>query len=277
MTLFSWSKKQAPASTVYCEFPGGLGDVVNYMYTSSRYNRLETLEPDERATVVLLCHNPFAKELFEWHPKRSRMTVRDFGFWWPSEDHIQRPHHGLPPAPQPYVASLQEKCIFHVSPADLQVLAALKTGKPYLAIGAAAGGVDRNIPAEICERSADLAIDRGWSVAVVGRTYGQNRSEIRLRPRPGIIDLVDRLSIPGTAMAIEGASGVLCCHSAVCLLSWYMKRPVFVLYPEHVQAREFGAINHYSFGKDYPTTRHMEFSQYSRERFDEFLSIAGKR
>lgn len=255
----------------WSEFGGGLGDCVTLMYTSDRYNCLELLEDVEQATVVLMSHNPFIRELFEWHPKRSQLEIRDLGFWWPKDDAERRAHHKLPPA-QPFVFKLQEKCSFYPSPADVRVLGDVL--KPFVVVAAAAGGMDRNVPVELCERFVDQAIARGYRVIIVGRTYGQNRSEIRLRPRDKVIDLVDRLSIPGTAVLLEHAAGVLVAHSGICLLSWYLKRPVFLLYPPHVKSTHFHSVHQYTFGKDYETTRHMLFSECSQARIEEFLSSA---
>ncbi len=252
----------------HVELGGGLGDTVTLMYTSDRYNSLDLLGPDERATVVCMSHNPFVPELFRWHPKRDQFTVRDVGFWWPNEDAAERAKHQLPPA-QPFVFKLQEKCSFYPSPADVRVLGDVL--KPFVVVAAAAGGMDRNVPVEACERFVDQAIARGYRVIVVGRTYGNNRAEIRLRPREKMVDLVDRLSIPGTAVLLEHAAAVLAAHSGICLLSWYLKVPVLLLYPEHVRAAHFHSVHQYTFGKDFPTTRHMLFSECGKERMDEFF------
>ncbi len=255
----------------WIEFGGGLGDTITVMYTSDRYNCLERLEPGEQATVLCMSHNPYVPELFRWHPKRDQITIRDVGFWWPNEDAAKRAQLQLPP-PQPFVFKLQDKCLFYPSPDDLKVLG--EVWKPYVVIAAAAGGVDRNVPLELCERFADQAIARGYNVAVVGRTYGQNRSEVRLRPRPKLFSMIDRLSIPGTAVLLEHSAAVLTAHSGMCLLSWYLKKPAFLLYPPHVRENHFHSIHQYTFGKDYPGTRHMLFSECTSERISGFLDVA---
>lgn len=275
MSLLSWitgsPKVKKPA--VWSEFGAGLGDIVTVMYSSDRYNCLERLAPDEQATVLLMSHNPFAKELFQWHPKAKQLTVLDLGFWWPKDDAERRAFHKLPPT-QPFIYQRQDSCAFYPSPEDLQVISYLRSLGGYVIVSAAAGGFDRNIPVELCEQSIDLILQRGYTPVVIGRTYGQNRAEVALRGRPGVVNLIDGLSVPGTALALKNAAGVFCCHSAVCLLSWHLKRPVFLLYPEHVKVREFDREAHqYTFGKDWPTTRDMEFSAYSQIKLEEFLSI----
>lgn len=278
MGFMFWKKKEEPALLTsprpaqLVEFGGGLGDTVTLMYTSDRYNCLERLEPNERATVILMSHNPHVHELFRWHPKKPQLTVRDLGFWWPKDDAERRARHQLSPAQQ-FIFKLQEKCSFYPSPEDLKILGPVKSGGPYVVLSGAAGGLDRNIPQSLCEQFADQAIAKGWKVVVIGRTYGENRAEIRLRERPGVVHLIDRLSIPGTAKILEGAAAVVCPHSGVCLLSWYLKRPVFLLYPQHVKDAHFHSVHQYTFGKDYEGTRHMLFSECSPEKIQEFLSV----
>lgn len=262
----------APKTMRIVEFGAGWGDVVTLMYTSTRYNSLERINANEVVTVVLMCHNPFIKELFQWHPKAAQMTVRDLGFWWPKDDAERRAFHQLPPA-QPFVYDLQKSCTFYPGANDMSVLRHLRSLDGYVVINAAAGGPDRNIPVELCERSIDLFLEAGLTVVVIGRTYGQNRTEVNLRERPNVINLIDCLSVPGTAVVLEHAAGVFCCHSAVSLLSWYLKRPVFLLYPEDVKRRDFHSIHQYTFGKDYPTTMHMEFSEYTPEKVKRFIAL----
>lgn len=275
MKILFW-KKESPKVMKpmrHIEFGAGLGDQITLAFTSDRYNCLERLEPREQVTIVLMSHNPFSKELFQWHPKAKQMIVRDLGFWWPKDDAERRAFHKLPTA-QPFVYQRQESCRFYPSPEDGQTLGYLGSLGGYVIVNAAAGGIDRNIPVEICERSIDLILKRGYTPVVIGRTYGSNRAEVAVRERPGVVNLIDGLSVPGTALALQGAAGVLCCHSAICLLSWYLKRPVFLMYPEHVKVREFDREAHqYTFGKDYATTRHMQFSEYTPQKFEQFLSI----
>ncbi len=268
-------KPPAPAgSHRFVEFGAGLGDVVTLMYTSARYNSLESIGPEERVTIVLMSHNPFAHELFKWHRNAARMEVRDLGFWWPKEDAEKRAFHKLPSA-QPFVYEVQKSCRFYPSPEDLATLSYLESLGGYVVVSASAGGTDRNIPAETCERAIDVFLEAGYPVVVTGRTYGDIRKEVPIRPRADVINLIDCLSVPGTAMALEQASGVFCSHSAMCLLAWHMKRPVFLLYPEDVRRRDFHSVHQYTIGKDFPTTMHMEFSEFSDEKAKRFVKIMG--
>lgn len=260
----------------WSEFGAGIGDMITLFYTSSRYNCLEQLRADEKATVLLMSHNPFAKEFFLWHRNAHQLEIKDLGFWWPKDDAERRAFHKLPAA-QPFVYEVQKQCRFYPAPSDLGALRYLRSLDGYVIVSASAGGPDRNIPNDLVEKSIDVFLEAGYTVVVVGRSYGENRHEVEIRQRPDVINLVDRLTLPGTAVAVEQAAGVFCCHSSICLLAWRMGRPVFLLYPEDVKKRDFHSVHQYTIGKDFPTTLHMEFSEYNPEKAVRFVDLMGGR
>lgn len=258
----------------HVEFGGGLGDVITMMFNSDRYTSLEDLPPEERALIVIICHNPAAKEFFLWHPKVGQFTIRDLGFWWPHEDVEKRKFHGLPPGP-PFIWKKQESLTFFPAPDEAEGLAYLKGLGKYLVVSACAGGRDRNVPRKIVDEVIKSALGRGLKVVAIGRKYNPDlHEEYDFTPADGLLNLVGRLSAPATAIAVAQSAGVFCCHSAMCLLSWYLRKPVFLLYPKHTRETHFKTSHQYTFGKDFPTTVHAEFSDYSaelRERFFGFL------
>lgn len=265
---------------IISEFGGGLGDVVTLVYCSERYNILEKLPAGERAMVVMMCHNPYAKEIFLWHPKRSQIDLRDVGFWWPWENDQKRILHGLPKA-QPFHYVPQESAKFYPSPEDLKVLETLESF-PFIVMNAAAGSLDRNIPDAMCEDIAEGIVKNGHDkhglrVVVVGRSFNPaGRREHLFVKRGGLIDLTDRLSVPGVFELVSRSAGVVCCHSAICLLAWRMKKPVFLAYPTEVRDREFFKPAHqYTYGKDFKTTMHLDFPSYSRKEIETFVEMVG--
>lgn len=266
---------------IISEFGAGLGDVITLIHHSPRYNILETLAPNDQAMIVIMSNNPHTKEIFSWHPKAKQFDIRDVGFWWPWEDEEKRKEHKLPPA-QPLLLTRQKEVKFYPSPEDLDVLKSLGSA-PYIVINVAAGGVDRNIPVDICEDAVGAIVERGqrefgFRAVVIGRKYNVGkRVEYKFPPRPGLIDLTDQLSVPGTIELVARSRGVLCCHSAICLIAWYAKKPVFLVYPQHVKDREFNRPAHqYTFGKDFSTTRHVEFSEYKRAIFERWITHIGR-
>jgi len=258
------------------EFSGGLGDVISQIYNSKQYTALEHLPPTQKAMVILMSHNPHVKELFHWHPNAAQFDIRDVGFWWPLDDPHKRSLHRLPPA-QPFHIVRQMHVTFFPSPEDLKILSTLGP-TPYLVINAGAGTVDRNLPMQVCEDALELIAGEGFRqdslrAIAVGSTYSLgNRKEPRLPDSPLLTNLVDRLSVPGTIELIRKCVGVLCCFSAMCLAAWYLNKPVFLTYPQHVKRKEFDRpANHYTFGRSRPTTMHMDFATYKKSALALFL------
>ena len=62
----------------YIELAGGLGDIFNQIYTGPGYRMLEHITGT--MGILLVCHNPFAAELFTEHPKRELLLIHDPGY-----------------------------------------------------------------------------------------------------------------------------------------------------------------------------------------------------
>lgn len=256
----------------FVEFGGGLGDVFNAIYNTDRYASLERLAPDGKATVVIVSHNPHVKELFEWHPKRAQLTVMSLGYWLPSEDAEKRRLHGIPPA-GPQIRSYQASVAYHPSPEDLAIVRQVRSRGRYVVIASAAGTEpSRDLPKGMREDALEASVGRGYRVVLLGRGYKLfARAEHEWKQGPMVDNLIDRLSVPGTAEMVLGAEAVVTCHSALCILSWHARKPTFVGYPEYVYKRHFERMDEHSFGKDRSTTVHLEFSRYDRSKFAGFL------
>jgi hypothetical protein len=258
----------------YAEYMGGLGDVILRLNTSPWYASLENLSPGEEAAVVLMCHNTGASGLWKWHPNRDRIHVFDFGMshdFHPWENAEWRHVNGLPiesPCPPPYNGPVR----FYPSPEDLPHLNGLRDGGPYAIVAPIAGSSERTIPPELQSGILAGLMEHGIRPVFVGLSrYG------RPIQSPGAVDLIDRLSAPGTIEAIRGASLVVTAHSSTLHMAWFEKRPVFLLYPEWVRQvwEKHGPVG-YFFGAEFPTTDHMEFRFYSRERLDRLIGVALK-
>jgi len=71
--------------------------------------------------------------------------------------------------------------------------------------------------------------------------------------------LIDRLSVPGVAHLLARAAALVCCHSALNILGWLLRKPQLLLYPETVRARHIAARDQWAFGVDFPECRHATF------------------
>lgn len=260
----------------YAEFMGGLGDMVLRMYDWDLYSQFEQLGPGETGAVVLMVHNPYAWELFAWHPKRDQLMVFDYGFktaYHPWENTQWRISRGIPPhSPHPS-GGPQAALKFYPSPEAQVILDQLYAGGPYVVFGATAGTPERSIPEPQREEIAEILLKAGHRIVVVGSSrYFKGERRWDLRPRPGIIDLTDKLTVPGMATAISHAAGVVTAHTCTLHLGWRMNRPVFLLYDRwHKETTlPLGPVG-YMAGINQPTTDHMEFPEYRPERVTRWL------
>jgi hypothetical protein len=275
--------KVVVARTRTAEFMGGLGDVLHNMHHTTKYTVIDTLSPGETYRVVLRSHNPFVRELFLWHPKYAQLDIKDVGFvepWGPEE----RKKRGID---EPWEHRLRpiDPLTFHPSPNDFRQIERLMAGGPYIAFCLSAGSPERNVPVETARAIADIAVAHRIKVAVFGRTYTPKvcyngnyhevpRHEVVVGARPGVVDMIDALTIPGTAAALRGAAGVVCAHSAMCMLAWFMRKPTFLLYPQTTadQLLPLGPFG-YMFGRDFPDTWHGRFADFAPRKFSDWLEL----
>lgn len=266
------------------EFGGGLGDVLRQLYFRGTYNVLRDMEPDATADVFLITHNPFAKELFAWHPNRDRITVHDLGYWSPAQDAEMRARHGMPaPGMNFRYGERDSELTFYPSPDDLAVLEPL-LGTRYLVVAPSAGTPDRFIPRDLLVDSLlpTLRAACDLQLVMIGRSYERPlddrsdwRQEYEWADQPGIVNAVDRLSVPGTAMLIQNAAGVVTAHSSPCLLAWIENKPEFLLYPRTVLDAHApdGLPDDWLFGLHRRNTVATTFDGYTADHVRRFVSV----
>lgn len=258
------------------EFRGGLGDVFWGAYHTDNYAVLDQLAPVEGAVIIVISHNPASVELFRHHRNAARFRIIDpeWGRAWTWPD--LRAAYGLVQAPRCPLLRRGLPVTFYPAPADAEVLRAAAGRAPYVVLSASAGDASRNLPPALVAEIIRALTAHGYGVVAVGRNYpsrhGTHREE-RIAPGAGVVDLTDRLSAPGLVELVRGAAGVVCCHSAVCMLAWYLRRPTLVLYPASVTALDFARESPFGFGKDYPECVHGEFGPGTLDRIGRFLAI----
>lgn len=265
----------------YFEFEGGLGDILHACFERGEYRQLDHLGPATRARITVFSVNPQARELFAWHPNREFFVVQSLPHWGPvSEQREQRAEHGLPPRTEiDFIRPGVGPVYFYPSPEDARQLARLR-GLRYVVFACSAGELDRIVPQPIIDQIARILLaDEGLHLVRLGRNYADQRCSRRfeplLPPHERVIDLADRLSVPGTAIAVAGAVGAVCSHSAVSLLAWNLDRPELLLYPESVYRRCFveKRDGYTIFGVDRPTTRHTSFDCFTPQIVSDFAEI----
>lgn len=266
--------------TKHVEFVGGLGDSLLRMYDSDWYSSLDLLREGERASVALMIHNPYAVELFRWHRNANRLFVYDLGFntpYHPWDNQEFRAAHGLPSRGPSIVGGTQEKLTFYSSPEDHEVLERLNAQGDYILLSATAATAEKTVPMALREEIASAALAAGFKVAVVGRRhYFTDGRECDLKPRDGVIDLVDKLSVPGTLHAVEGCAGIVSAHSSMLHPAWRMNRPVFLLYDDGIRDKVVPCGAHgYMAGMGRQNTDHMHYDDFTAERLERWLAYVG--
>jgi hypothetical protein len=273
-----------PLPAIYLEYGGGLGDVLDQLYYRGSYSYLNLLKPGMRAKVAVISHNPFVKELFAWHPKREHIEVVDCGYWHGAEADLECRRKFNLPGPGalnrlPEKPPGDDAVTFYPSPEDKKVLdEVLGDGRPVIALALAAGLPERNIPLPIAKALindlSDVSPSQNFRLVLTGRTYERHgRGEPRMHdPNTELgqamarqlgeeapLDLVDRLSVPGTCALLQASAGLVTCHSALNLLAWHLRKPQLLLYPRSVFERHIAKPDQWAFGIGYPETVHALF------------------
>lgn len=266
------------------EFGGGLGDIFIDIFSSNIYTQLECIQPGERVQVVLRSANPGVKDLFKWHPRSSQMDIVDVGSgdpWGPQ----QRKMFGIgEPSPRSQRNGVPVK--FYTSPQDHDVFS--EVGGRYMVFAISAGVPSVNIPLQIAEEAAEMAISKGLRVVTVGRTYTNvltnfrtnekstiPHEEFRLKGRVGVIDAIDRLSVPGVAMLVQKSTATFCCHSSLMSISWQFRKPMYALY-HGMKKREWLEKCGTTWGREFPETKSVCMDDWDLNDFNRFLDHQAK-
>lgn len=259
----------------YVEFDGGLGDIFLRIFLNDEYRAIQQLPAQDHVQISLITNNPFAYELFEWHPKSQQMDVAVYPPWSPEEDKARRAQYGLPKK-RKLMPPGPEAVEFYTSSGDRELLYLLRE-QPYFVI-AAGGDEARAFPESIISMVFNEAAALQTYLVGVGRNYPEERAKRREPDIPQgdyAIDLIDQLSVPGTAKLVERSAGVICTHSSICHLAWMLNKPVLLLYPRPVYEKHIlSARSGYTRGLDRPSTRHALFEECNHQLAREFLMMA---
>jgi hypothetical protein len=258
---------------------GGLGDAFIAMHETDGYDALNRLRPDERARVYIISHNPFVPEIFHWHPYATQIDVfTSSHFFLNFTDPAERARGGIPPEPiDPAPTRPRTPVQFWPSPKDFEVLELSLPREPYLVVAPTASGMEienRNLPLSILTTALAHARIRRIPAVLVGRTYNGPHAPKAAPPRPsgpGIVDLTDRLSVPGTVEVVKRARAILSAHSCMLLVAWYERLPNFLALPPKYEWHDFLHTSPFGFGKDYPESTRVLFENYRPQMFADFL------
>lgn len=265
----------------FVEIGGGLGDIINQCYLTGDYVALEGIT--QRTIILLACPHKFAKEMFTQHPKHDLFEIiegRYVGYpvfpagvdldetrlILPTQGHTALP---TPPVPRP------EDVVFYPNVTDLQLLGDLPAR--FIVLQPFSGTSNRDLPADIVRAIDDYAAQTGTPLVVVGRNYDRPGKLTReeFTSSHAAIDLIDKLSVPGSIELVKRSSLCIGGHSAMTYAAWHNRVPNYVLFPTEHGNIFFkpGELHQWSFGRDYPETRIDFHSDFSLDKLDQLLTL----
>lgn len=256
----------------------GAGDQIRSFYWDGQYAALEELGPNDTCGIFLPSLNPASHEFFSWHPAREKLNVVQLPYFTPDQDEEMRRKYGVPmegdyiPLPRS-----TKPVVFYPSPKDNREISEVgiemdrQSYDDYIVFSSSAGTPDRNLSGLMISECYQ-AIE-GYYCIATGRIFdrGDGRGEVY-----GDADrtLINRLSLPGTCKLLEGASGLVTCHSALSMLAFLIHKPQLLLYPEEVRHRHFLQPDMWSFGASESICVHGTFEDFEKngaEMVDRFL------
>lgn len=264
-------------------YGGGLGDIINQIFRNKTYNSLNELKPEDTCDVILITHNPFAKELFQFHPKASQLNISIPGYWGPAQNAEMYKKHGISLSPDNLPVHPNSQPIFFHSTEDGDMLDSInKLSGKKVVMSAGAGEIERNIPTQLIESISNYLTDKSIFLIPVGKNYnrpqlvggGFKRPEPTYKENPLIVSLIDKLTIPGTINLVKQADGIIACHSATCLMAWNLRKPNVTLLPRSLGSKHGIAqrqINEWTFGLAYPETQLAFNEDFKLEMLDNLL------
>lgn len=274
---------------LYFEFSGGLGDIINGVVTTDVFRKLDGMGSDDRAVIVLFCHNPDAPDLFLYHHLSRQFIILSLGFH-DCFDRVYRKRHGLPPQPFFHNTVLNYAPFMpRVSDGDREVLATFP-GK-FVAFSATASngkGEGRSIPSRIYTSMATACLKRGLTPLFLGKRYGNvilddhNPSTPHSEADPpqleGVVSAIDRFSVSGSLECVRRSVANVVCNSAIMHASWRMRKPTFYVATDGewdtYEKCERLDLHGYGYGLMYSENAGCSQSGYREDDFLAFLDLS---
>lgn len=221
---------------------GGLGDVLLKMKRDGfRYNLISEMGPEERAYVFLTSPNPGACDFFTKHPKASQIKLA-FNPWGPRPDGAAThwafwAHRNRTPR------NATDLDLFPTQ-SDLEAIASLP--EPHIVVSASAAGKPRSFPESVTSLVIAKAIEHGFTPVFVGARYAVNGRYPYLEKfthhrewgppeAPGVVSLIDRLTVPGTLYLIKRAAGLISCYSSMFVGGMVLRKNQLTLVPTSIK------------------------------------------
>jgi hypothetical protein len=255
-------------------YVGGVGDVLLAMFGSDMYTRLDDLT-ELSVEVVIVEINPFVHELFLHHPKREFFKLIYQGLDEFPLDDAWAKSKGFAPIRGHHARDGEVN--IYPSPKDLEILATLPPR--YACFALSAGHPERNISDRASALAVQLAVKAGFTPVFIGKSYAVT-SGLCSHPhvevsRAGLggVDLVDKLSLPGSLRCIENAAVTISAFSSTMLMSQFRKKPTLSIYPDKYKYHLFTEINNQRFAAmcNQPGSLVLTEDEATHEAIENFL------
>jgi len=260
-------------------FRGGLGDVILKVYRTDAYRKLEDLT--RRTIVVVMSTNPYAIELFRWHPMRLKMVLVDLSPHFQAyrgegntpDEAIRRafefaglPFVGLEPDIQQPTANTGTAPIFH-APDTID-------SEGHIVFQPFAGQPGRCLPEATIRNLIDVFAGSRRQVYIVTRSYLREAFrhdglchdiESIGGPLPPNVRLLQHTSVPATLTLVQRCSHFIGGDSSLTHAAWSEGKPTVYLRGRvhtRFEGYEWGAGRADCYHASYDT---VDFNRIARE------------
>jgi hypothetical protein len=243
---------------------GGLGDIVYAVYMNNFASYLKTKilgQMDAKLKVLIICHNPYAREIFENQD-------------WIDEIKPVPYTQSIIPYQKEFEGYIGLNQIFdiknpiHTFQIELTESEKEKvnklTEKPFIILHPKGGQDDRNITSKMLEEIYNL--HEFDTIYVTGKNFERISHSPEVNPFPdkeNVVDLIDQLNVRETIELIrnDNCKYVHATHSAISMIAWIFKKDNTLYYPIHpannsayMQIMDVN-VNQWNFGKWYKNTK----------------------
>lgn len=259
----------------FAEFPGGLGDLIIHSYQpGSRYMTVANLPAPHTITVAIWSENLYVREMFNWCPASRRIIAFSYRPHLAEDPHLrellglpEKAYHGqIPPADA-------RPPIWYPSPSDLQTIESIP--RPFVVVAPSATTQEKMFTQELLDLVCEELAANQITPVVVGRNFpAWDKERIELEPKSkGAVNLVDKLSCPGSLRLVELSSGCVVTESSILHASWKQHKPTLLLYGAKTQELHFDQDSGYAYGRNYLESICCRFETFCHSDFDRFVKL----
>lgn len=266
-------------TTLNLYYDAGLGDVLHRLHGDENFNKISMAD---RVNVLMASHNPYAYELFAYHPCNYKIRIIHAGHKYAdlwnagvrNQDMVEKlcQFHDFPIPPHSDISN-PSRITFNPGPDTF------RPTQPYIVLAPDAAGPHKSISADTIFTILRYIFNQlpGYQVYILTRTYFRTLGTKDFKGRVfGNSNecLSLELTVPTTFFLTQKASAVISCHSALAQLAGFSDVPSFILHPPMSDFNEdnFGKGYTFMFSRRPDLHMHAEFDNWQST----FMTFAEK-